>query len=124
MMRAWSNDPLIHGQLTGRLFREVERVQREVLASSGPSWLSLLFLLPGSDPVVRTDVSREFAQGIVGKDVRVEILPDRLHEPLNDLGREEVYGVVRNWLLHHFEAAADGMTGAGNPKRSLNSESP
>lgn len=124
IMRAWRADPLIHGRLTGRLFREVERVQGEVLASGGPSGIPLFFLLPGSDPVVKSDVTRNFAQGIVGKDVRFEILPDRLHEPFNDLGREEVYGMVRSWILHHVVGPPKEVTGAWDPNRSLNPKSP
>jgi acylglycerol lipase len=98
MMRSIKEDPLIHRRITGRLLREAERVQAEVLGYRGFLNLPLLFLVPGRDPVVKSSVTMEFARGIVGEGVLVEILEDRLHEALNDVGREEVYGLVSRWL--------------------------
>lgn len=105
MARAWKEDPLKHTRVTGRLYREAERVQREVLRAQNPADLPLLFLVPGEDRVVRSSVTLEFAEGIVGEDVQVEILEGRFHEPLNDLGREEVYSLVLDWLARHWNAA-------------------
>jgi len=107
MIRAWRQDPLIHTRLTGRFFREVERVQEKALASSLPHGLPVLFLVPGGDRVVQSSVTEAFAQGIVGNGVRVEILEGRQHEPLNDVGREEVYRMVLDWL------ATQGVSGRG-----------
>jgi alpha-beta hydrolase superfamily lysophospholipase len=95
---AWKNDPLIHARVTGGLFREAERVQDELLERSIRPGIPLLFLLAGSDRVVDTRVSLAFARGIVEEDVRVEILEGREHEPFNDLGREEVFQMVGDWL--------------------------
>ncbi len=102
MAEAWLADPLIHSRVTGGLFREAERVQTGLLEGGIQPGIPLLFLLAGSDRVVDTRVSLEFAQGIVGEDVRVEILEGREHEPFNDLGREEVFQMVLDWLEDQF----------------------
>lgn len=98
MARAWEEDPMNYARITPRLFREVERVQKEVLDHRGAFRPPLLFLVPSGDQVVRSAVTEAFARGIVGGEIRVEILPGRLHEPLNDLGREEVVARVAHWL--------------------------
>lgn len=98
--RTWRDDPLIHTRITGRLFREAERAQEEALRSRVPEDLPLLFLVPSEDRIASSPATLGFARGIVGMDVRVEILEGRLHEPLNDLGREEVYSTVLDWLGH------------------------
>jgi len=98
MQKSIKADPLVHRRITGRLFREAERVQTEVLRYRWIMNLPLLFLVPGRDPVDRSSVTEGFAKGIVGEGVLVEILKDRLHEPLNDLGRKEVYALVSEWL--------------------------
>jgi alpha-beta hydrolase superfamily lysophospholipase len=98
MIDAWRQDPLIHTRITGRFFREAERVQAKALASRLPRDLPVLFLVPGGDRVVRSSVTEHFARGIVGEGIRLEILEGRQHEPLNDLGREEVYRIVLDWL--------------------------
>ena len=98
MIRAWRQDPLIHTRITGRFFREVERVQAKALAYGLPQDLPVLFLVPGGDRVVRSPVTVGFARGIVGEGIKVEILEGREHEPLNDVGRGEVYRMVLDWL--------------------------
>ncbi len=106
MKKAWHEDALIHGRLTGGLFREAERVQRELLDQEFSPKIPLLFLLPEADPVVDTGVTKKFARGIVGADVRIEILEGRLHEPFNDLGRKEVFGIVVDWLSEILDGPA------------------
>lgn len=98
MVRAWNADPLIHGRVTGGLFREAERVQEELLRFGFSPRIPLLFLLPGADPVVDNEVTRGFARGVEGGEVRIEGLEGRRHEPFNDLGREEVFKIVVDWL--------------------------
>ena len=112
MIRAWRQDPLIHTRITGRFFREVERVQAKALASPLPQDLPLLFLVPGGDRVTRSSVTERFARGIVGEGIRVEILEGREHEPLNDVGREEVHRIVLDWLVTQV------ASGQGDPRDS------
>ena len=98
MMEAWRKDPLIHTRITGRFFREAEREQRRAWISRMPQDLPTLFLVPQEDRVVRSSVTITFARAIVGTGTRVEILEGREHEPLNDIGRHEVYRMVIDWL--------------------------
>ena len=98
MAEAWRRDQLIHTRVTGGLFREAERVQEELLESGLFPTIPLLFLLPDADRVVDTRATLEFAHGIVGRGVDIEILEGRRHEPFNDLGREEVFRHVAGWL--------------------------
>ena len=109
--REFRKDPLNHTRITPRLFREVVRVQKEVLAFRGAVEVPLLFLIPGADPVVRSGVTEDFARGIVGGVAQVEILPGRLHEPLNDLDREEVRGRVMEWMEARMSAPPEDSSG-------------
>jgi len=106
MIRAWRQDPLVHTRITGRFFRAVEREQERVLCTPLPQDLPVLFLLPEADPVVRSPVTLAFARGIVGGSARVELLEGRKHEPLNDVGREEVYRMVLDWLATQVDPGA------------------
>ncbi|MBT8395318.1 MAG: alpha/beta hydrolase [Gemmatimonadetes bacterium] len=107
MVRAWREDPLIHTRVTGRFFREAEREQRRAWISPMPKDLPLLFLIPGDDQVVRSSVTETFARGIAGAGTQVELLEGRRHEPLNDLGRDEVYEMVIDWLAAQTGADPD-----------------
>ncbi|MBO0745689.1 MAG: hypothetical protein J2P43_11750, partial [Candidatus Dormibacteraeota bacterium] len=56
-----------------------------------------LLLLSPEDPIIDPRASEEFERATaVGQVVRR--YPDRWHEPLNDLGREEVFADVLAWL--------------------------
>jgi len=101
IQRAWREDELIHTRITGRFFKEAEREQRKALASGWPPDLPVLFLVPAKDRVVRSPVTIAFARAVVGSAGSLEVLEGREHEPLNDLGREEVYALVIEWLHRH-----------------------
>jgi alpha-beta hydrolase superfamily lysophospholipase len=98
VMRELREDPLVHTRITTRLFREAERVQERIRGRSSLRAPPLLFLLPGEDRVVDGEVAAAFAERIRGTEVTVEDLPGRRHEPLNDLGRSEVYRLVAAWI--------------------------
>jgi alpha-beta hydrolase superfamily lysophospholipase len=111
VQKAWKEDPLIHGRITGRFFKEAEREQRKALVSGWPSDLPALFLVPAGDRVVRSSVTLAFAKTAVGESGSVAVLEGRQHEPLNDLGREEVYELVMAWLHGHVEAGGGERRG-------------
>lgn len=108
MAMVWEEDPLVHTRVTAGLFRAVERAQAALLRERG-RWNGppALFLLPGDDPVVSTPVAEEFARGFTGGEVQVEILEGRRHEPLNDLGREEVLDLLAGWITGHLPPGPD-----------------
>lgn len=98
-IREWREDPLIQTRLTGRLFLEVERVQRECLTHGAILRdRPLLFLIPDDDGVVSSRDTLEFVRGIDEEGHRVEILRGGKHEPLNDVDREDVFRLVGSWV--------------------------
>lgn len=98
MIRAWRQDSLIHTRISGRFFREAEREQRKALGSRWPRDLPGLFLVPTADRVVHSRVTMGYARAVGGEGIQLEVLEGRRHEPLNDLGRDEVYAIVLDWL--------------------------
>lgn len=108
-MACWRG-PLIHSRLTARLFREVDRAQQLCLRrGEALRGFPILFLVPERDPVVRTAVTLEFVRGIDDDAHHVEILRDRRHEALNDLGRDEVYTMMLTWIRELIPDIPDGV---------------
>lgn len=98
-VREWKADSLVHTRLSGRLFLEVERVQKECFAQKIIlDGRDLLFLIPDEDQVVSSSATLEFVRGIDEEGLRVEILRGGRHEPLNDRDREEVFRLVSSWV--------------------------
>lgn len=99
MVRARRLDPDIQRSLTLRMFREAFQAQGEIMRWGGPHRLPLLFLVPQADGVVKSAATLALARGIVGGEVKVEILEQGRHEPFHDLDRQLVIGLVVRWIL-------------------------
>ncbi|HET6762171.1 MAG TPA: alpha/beta hydrolase [Longimicrobiaceae bacterium] len=107
-VRSYRDDPLVHPWLTPRLFAELVAAISLALHEGAALRLPLLFLLPGADPIVRTDVAREFA-ATLGGDVTVREYAGMFHEPHNEVDRALVTADVVAWITAH--AAADRPAG-------------
>ncbi len=114
MIEAYLADPLVHGRLSPRLYFEVVEAQRQVLAQDSSFGLPLLFLVPGADAVVDSDVTSAFADGLDG-DVQVRDLPGLRHEPFNEVEREEIFREVGDWLLRTLARTAHLEAGSSSP---------
>ncbi|MBO0706986.1 MAG: lysophospholipase [Candidatus Dormibacteraeota bacterium] len=94
---AYVSDPWVHDRLSAGLYGEWMRAGREVVQHARDLRTPYLLLLSPEDPIIDPRASEEFERATaVGQVVRR--YPDRWHEPLNDLGREEVFADVLAWL--------------------------
>ena len=69
-----------------------------LLARAGEIRLPILMLLGGQDSVIDPSTSREFFERLGSEDKTLLFYPKMLHEPFNELGREQVYEDVGRWL--------------------------
>jgi len=92
------NDPLVHGFMTPRLFKEVEEAQ--AAAVSQPHRLSTptLFFVPGKDQLVDSSVTRSFTQNTSGADVVTIEVPEARHEIFNEVDRAVRFSEVGEYF--------------------------
>jgi len=94
---AYQADPWVHDRLSAGLYGAWMRAAREALEHAHGLNIPYLLLLSPEDPIVDARAAEEFERAAaVGHEVRRYF--DRWHEPLNDLGREEVFADVLAWL--------------------------
>ncbi len=91
-------DPLRHNRISPPLFFGMVEGGELLLARAAEIHLPILMLLGGQDPVIDPAPSREFFNRIGSEDKTLLIYPKMLHEPLNDLGREQVFDDVVHWF--------------------------
>ena len=60
---------------------------------------ALLLLLGGQDTVTDPAASREFFDRVGSDDKTLFFYPKMMHEPLNEIGRQQVLDDVIQWLL-------------------------
>lgn len=64
----------------------------------------MLVLLGGQDTVIDPAATRAFYERLGSDDKMLLIYPKMLHEPFNDLGREQVYTDLVRWLEERLPA--------------------
>jgi lysophospholipase len=99
IVRAYRDDPLVHGTITPRTFVEISAAMGLALQRSDRIGRPLLFLLPGADRVVDSGRAEWFARSIQAPDVTIRVLPGHYHEPLNELDRPQLHRQVRDWIM-------------------------
>ncbi len=91
-------DPLRHSRISSPLFFGMEAGGEFVIANASALRLPLLMLVGGSDPVISAPTSIQVFDSLGGSDKTLRVYPPMLHEPFNELGREEVFADVESWL--------------------------
>jgi alpha-beta hydrolase superfamily lysophospholipase len=112
LQRAFREDPLIEHGISVGLYDASLAAQEQAMNGPPIPAVPTLVLLPLADPIVSVPRTEQWVQRS-GPHVEVLRLPDTLHEPHNDVGREEVYRRVADWLDARTPAARPG-----NPRRS------
>jgi len=94
---AYRNDPLVHNKISTRLGAEWQNATRVVLSRAGEIRIPFLILAGTADALIDPAGSRELhEQAKSTSDLRM--LEGRFHEPFNDIGSEEVFQLIADWL--------------------------
>jgi alpha-beta hydrolase superfamily lysophospholipase len=92
------SDPLRHSRISAPLFFGMANGGAVVLDSAESVRPPVLMLLGGADPVIDPETTRRFFERLANPDKTLHLYPGMLHEPLNELGRENVFADVHSWL--------------------------
>ncbi len=91
-------DPVRHTRISPPFFFGMAAGGEFAIAEASAIRLPLLMLLGGSDPVISSQTSTEVFERLGSSDKQLRVYPPMLHEPLNELGREEVFADIESWL--------------------------
>lgn len=96
-------DPLVHSHISAGLLAEVQRAQSKARPVALDRSLPLLVILPGDDRLFDDAITRQWIAMAVQKGSQIEVRewPGRRHEPLNDVGRDEVIEHLVRWVDTH-----------------------
>jgi alpha-beta hydrolase superfamily lysophospholipase len=98
IQREHETDPLRHSRISPPLFFGMAGSGPIVIRDAEKITLPLLLILGGSDPVIDSGVSRRVFDRIGSPDKAIAHYPTMRHEPLNEIGRDEVFTEIRSWL--------------------------
>jgi lysophospholipase len=102
VQQATRQDPLYNTMVTPRWFIESTQAQAKVMTLASEVKVPLFLLCGAEDGVASVATARTFFETVGAPDKVYKEYPGMRHEPLNELGKEEVYGDISNWISAHL----------------------
>ncbi len=103
MVARYVNDPLGHGQITAKFFFSMLRAGRWAISHANRLRVPTLILHATEDRVTSAAASKEFAAN-AGPLCEWMGWDGMQHELMNELRREEIFTVIREWLAQRLDA--------------------
>ncbi len=100
MIEEARNDPLVHRHFSAGLGRALLRRAATLQRSAGRMRRDFRLLMThgSDDPICPSGLSREYFDRLSSRRKRYVLFQGLLHEPFNDIGREEVHETLGGWL--------------------------
>ncbi len=97
VVAAYRSDPMVHSKISSRLYAEWQRAAAENLEHAGDIKLPFLIIAGTADRLIDFEGSKEL-HARAPKISDLQLLEGRYHEPFNDLGSEEAFALIAEWL--------------------------
>jgi alpha-beta hydrolase superfamily lysophospholipase len=101
--RAYDEDPLVFWARSVRWGTESLKTIQWIMEHPQQIQIPVLFLHGELDPLVSVKGTRRFFEQISSQDKTLKVYPGGLHEPHNDLQREQVMQDILGWLQSHLD---------------------
>lgn len=97
-----AKDPLYNQVVTPRWFGEANAAQHEAFSLGDRLTMPVFEFLGSADPIADTEAGKKFFELIGSKDKTFKEYPGVVHEPMNDLGKEQVWSDISLWISRHL----------------------
>lgn len=97
VVEEYSKDPLVHGQITAKLFHCATEGGKSILAKADQLYVQTLLLHGSKDYITSPDASRRFAEAS-SKFTEFKLFEGLFHELHNEDRKDEVFAVIVKWL--------------------------
>ncbi|HZI08794.1 MAG TPA: alpha/beta hydrolase [Myxococcus sp.] len=102
VQKAAREDPLYLRIVTPRWFLESTQAQAEAMLLAPKIQVPLFVLCGAEDGVAAPAAARVFFEAVGAPDKKFKEYPGMLHEPLNEVGRAEVFRDISSWISAHL----------------------
>lgn len=96
------NDKLNHGRSTPGWYVAATGAMQQVFANLDSVRLPVLVIQADSDPIVVPQAISRLFDSLPSSDKELVVCKNAFHEVLNEVGREETYHRILNWLDRHL----------------------
>ena len=98
VVAAYRNDPLVHSRISSRMYTEWQSATVDILGRADQIKIPFLILAGTADPLIDPDGSRRLHERAPSLS-ELHLLEGRYHELFNDLGSDEVFQLIADWVL-------------------------
>lgn len=98
LLKEYRKDPLRHEKISPRLFLGMNAAIEEAFSHAGEIHQPMLMQLAGAEKVVNTPESERFFDLVGSKKKEILVYAESYHEIFNDLGREEVFRDLKEFV--------------------------
>ena len=102
MIRAHASDPLVHYQISARLFLEFQRMRAALSRSAPQLAVDTLIIQGSSDPIAASAGATRWAREATTGRLTLNVYPGFLHEVLHETDRARVLTDICDWLDRTF----------------------
>jgi acylglycerol lipase len=97
VVAAYRGDPLVHNRISSRMWMEWQNATAEILQRAPQIEIRFLILAGTDDPLIDPEGSRRLHEQASSLS-ELHMLEGRYHEPFNDLGSDEVFQLIADWV--------------------------
>lgn len=97
VVAAYRADPLVHNRISSRMFIEWQNATVDILGRAAQIKVPFLVLAGAADPLIDPEGSRQLHEQAHSHS-ELHLLEGRYHEPFNDLGSDEVFQLIADWV--------------------------
>ena len=97
VVAAYRDDPLVHSRISSRMYTEWQNATVDILVRAAQIKIPFLILTGTADPLIDPEGSRQLHE-LTSSLSQLHMLEGRYHEPFNDLGSDEVFQLVADWV--------------------------
>jgi alpha-beta hydrolase superfamily lysophospholipase len=97
VVAAYRADPLVHSRISSRMYTEWLNATVDILSRAAQIKTPFLILAGSADPLIDPEGSRRLHE-LTPSLSQLHMLEGRYHEPFNDLGSDEVFQLVADWV--------------------------
>ncbi|MEO5970888.1 MAG: lysophospholipase [Bdellovibrionia bacterium] len=101
VVKAYLADRLVHNKITPRFFTELQNAMSDTLRRESGLNYPVQMMTPLQDQIVDSDAALQFFRALKLRDKLLKTYPDFFHEPLNEIGKEQVFEDLVSWIKNH-----------------------
>lgn len=84
--------------MTPRFYEEMKAAMADTLSRRSGIPVPILFLVPLEDQIVDSQITLEYYRELKHRDKLLKTYPGFYHEPMNDVGREQVFQDIAEFI--------------------------